>query len=111
MPALVDDARTKLAPLSDDVLVDECTGVAGTIGLGASQSEKTEWITMAVVHLGRFPGSLVREALREAPIECERLNQVVKFVATYCEDYPARMQTRLARLEQLDQMARDQGNV
>lgn len=108
LPALVEDAERALAPLSDDDLLHECTAVAAAVGVGASQAEKTEWISVAVLQLSRFPAGLVREALQDTPLKCSRLNDVLKFVVEYCEDYPRRMTVRRDRLVTLNQMAKEQ---
>lgn len=108
LPALVQDAEIACAPLSDQDLMLECTAVAAAIGLGASQKEKTEWIASAIVQLSRFPAGLVREALQDAPLNVSHLNNVIRFVADYCEDYPARMALRRDRLIQLQLLAKEQ---
>ncbi len=101
LPFVVDAARRDFNPLSDDQLSDQLLAVVAAIGIGASQNEKREWMTVATLQLSRFPAGLCREGLQEAVLNCERLNQVIKFVAGYCEDYPQRMAARLDRLERL----------
>jgi hypothetical protein len=101
LPDLVKAAREDFNPLDDDSLIGELTAVVAAIGIGVSQNEKREWITVATLHLSQFPAGLCREGLHEAVLNCERLPQVIKFVSAYCEDYPQRMSTRLQRLEQL----------
>lgn len=101
LPGLIAAARKDFNPLSDDQLSAELTAVVAAIGIGASQNEKREWMTVATLQLSRFPAGLCREGLHEAVLNCDRLPQVIKFVACYCEDYPARMSVRLQRLEQL----------
>lgn len=108
LPALIAEADAAMAPLGDEELMHECTAVTALIGVGDSQSEKTEWIATAILQLSRFPAGLVREALADAPLKCVRLKEVLKFVVEYCEDYPNRMKTRRDRLVQLDKMAKEQ---
>ncbi len=101
LPFVVDAARRDFNPLTDDQLSDELTAVVAALGIGASQNEKREWMMAATLQLSRFPAGLCREGLHESVLNCDRLTQVIKFVAGYCEDYPQRMAARLDRLERL----------
>lgn len=105
LPALVDDQRDRIAPLSDDAMEAELIAVMASLGTGIPQAEKTEWLASAMIQLGRFPAELCREALHEAVMTCESLRQVLKFVKDYCEEYPERDRRRLHLLEQLQMIA------
>lgn len=101
LPLLVKDAEADLAPMSDRQMDAELTAVTAALGIGMPQSEKTEWLAVAMITLEKYPGALAAEALHDAIETCSGLRGVLAHVKTYCEDYPAKMRTRLENLRRL----------
>jgi hypothetical protein len=106
LPALVQDARAALAPADDREIIGKCIEICAGIGMGAGQKEKSEWQAWACIQLAKLPRALMLEGLDHASTTCERLNQVVKEVFAYAENYPSRLRQQLSRLEALEDRAK-----
>lgn len=111
LPALIADMESQLLPLSGDDMQAELTAIVAAMGMGAPQTEKTEFMATAMIVLEKYPAALCREALHEALSAVDSLRKVLSFVADYCEDYPEKMRRRLSRLLDLHNYAEGRRDV
>lgn len=60
--------------------------------------EREQWVLSVMDDMRDIPGDLALEAIREARKVCTRAAEVLPFVVSYVEDFPARRRRRLQRL-------------